>query len=464
MKEASVVVRFAFDTLGDGDGWGRIHLFLFPRRHKYLVDWCVQYFWTHKTCQDLNTLSLEEPTLLLHDEISYYRHYYFRNNGTSFRIADVNETFLIFRSDVWYVYIFNCELTRNDEKGVLINGVTTFENPFGFLPGGDIFLIPCYIFFSCCWLLATILWILFCRLYASDLMYFQRGMRVVLLFGAIESLLTLARLLIYNSYNSNSTLLALGAIICGGAKRTYLRAICILVAYGHRITTDETTVNMVAFTIVTCLLYLVYSCGLEVAAFFSDQFIGLHGWHFILMIPAWLLDGFVYSFTLYALYRTIQTVEIRNESAKLAMYYSFSTIMLGSCVVTTVYAGTFGMATVWELQDEYWNVWWLWEYLWQLLYFLACAFLCYIWKPNSTNFLWNYHRDAPFIVGDKKSQEILRKRRIKVMNIDDDDEDRKQQPQARQDTETQAAIEYKREEGDNSDENDGLLSTAHKTG
>jgi hypothetical protein len=137
----------------------------------------------------------------------------------------------------------------------------------------------------------------------------------------------------------------MGAIISGGVKRTYLRIICILVSYGHQITTysesnthlhlsdlclnypvcvlilcgcsNEIRTNVTTFTIVTNLLYLFYSCGMEVAVFFSDHFIGMPIWHFMLMIPAWILDGFTFSFVIFPFHYT------KNTHNRLWKIYNF---------------------------------------------------------------------------------------------------------------------------------------------
>lgn len=194
-------------------------------------------------------------------------------------------------------------------------------------------------------------------------MYFQRGMRVVLLFGVVESLFTLSRLLIYNFYDSNCTSSSSSFFVswtsffwfwifvclfvdpfrvsfgCGSHHHwrsqtnvsSYHLYSCFLWSSNYHvqwikhssfslsslfelyfvydfvivwlcwwgICRDEIRRNVTTFTVITSLLYLIYSCGMETGGFFSDNFVGMHIWHFILMIPGWILDGFTYSFVIY---------------------------------------------------------------------------------------------------------------------------------------------------------------------
>lgn len=110
----------------------------------------------------------------------------------------------------------------------------------------------------------------------------------------------------------------------------------------------------------------------------------------LFILPVALLDACFYWWIFSGLSRTLSQLSSRRQTAKLLLYKRFSKVLLGSVIVSALWV-TYQMIVIMsDEQDERWDLLWVFDAFWYVLYFGILVAIAVLWSPNMNNMQYAY--------------------------------------------------------------------------
>jgi hypothetical protein len=219
---------------------------------------------------------------------------------------------------------------------------------------------------------------------------------VILLLGLLEMIFMYLSLSTFNEDGQESGTIALWPLlqaILGVFKQTLSRLVVLLLMLGYttaRLTLSRpTTIFMLGTCIgygISCLAYSLVKIepGLKSLPPLTTEIIQFPGVMFNLVCFGWF---FV------AAYNTMQYLREHKEMWKVDKYHKLSIILAISLLLGIL--GTLGKGTALIIQwnDIWWQVWWMWDAFWHLLFLVSCVATIILWRPLQDNKVYGISED-----------------------------------------------------------------------
>jgi len=292
------------------------------------------------------------------------------------------------KSGVYVLVFSNCG--GDDAVGVKIEGSVTLKNPHGYLSAHE---YPKRLFYMCmvvCYIVATLVWGVLCIQRWPTLLYMQKGLLVVGILGAFESVLWFAMYEICNRIGYITLAIWFAALLSYAFKLMLAFRILIMSTLEH-----QETVTSQAFCIDAIALSLYMVAELNARTVHGYRFAHDLGLEYIMLnaAPAILMSVSLYAWINMSLLTT--TTALKDRSPDLASAYFRSHVlvvisMVGGClaVAAELFDPTTMEATSWV------NHWVCADGARQILFFLMLVGGMAVWFPSDSIAGYAYQQPA----------------------------------------------------------------------
>eukprot|EP01127_Copromyxa_protea_P005748 TRINITY_DN1560_c0_g1_i1.p1 TRINITY_DN1560_c0_g1~~TRINITY_DN1560_c0_g1_i1.p1 ORF type:complete len:480 (-),score=69.72 TRINITY_DN1560_c0_g1_i1:40-1479(-) len=369
---------------------GRVFLFLFPSSQRYKVDSVLTYLFGHGGCPELSSVT---DVNISHPRIYTAEYPYESFSGNITNIASLDRKYLIKESSEWYLYLFNCQsLSRPNSRGITINGVVEWINPFGHLSAEKAPLLPFSFFMMILWVVVSITWAILALRFRTDLLCLQKLVCFLLLIALTESICYFLELLKLNIYGEIDYFLPFFRVIIGVTKNVFGQTLVFLLSIGFGIVCAR--ISMVSKVCMILGCFGIFGCSMIYAIFQvleADFYIVLLTTLTLEVMQLPMLFFFVLSigWALICIHMSMSKLRNHKEMEKVEKFHAMAAVIVICAILGSVVMGLHGIATLFTSVDRWWSIWWLWDAYWQLQFLVATVLFLYIWRPKQNNI--EYH-------------------------------------------------------------------------
>jgi len=309
---------------------------------------------------------------------------YFTGNVSS--SLTLNHDILV--SGIYYVYFVNCK--SNDAGIVMVDGIVTFMNPYGYLNGELFYYLPFYGIISLVYLVLGIFWFVLSLKHRSQLLKLQNCIAGVIALGMIESATLYFDNLGYNNIGENFIGAMIVGVIVSTVKRTISRILVLVVSMGYGVMkpTLGTTAFKVAFL---GILYFLFSGALNILELVQRTSIAARIFLYYLVFPVAFLDTVFYWWIFVSILKTISQLQLRKQTIKLQMYRKFLITLVVSGIISSMVIFSQLVVQITTDPDDTWQTDWIWTAFWHILYLAILVSIAIIWRPTTNNTRYAYN-------------------------------------------------------------------------
>lgn len=285
------------------------------------------------------------------------------------------------RTGIYYLVVAACAAP------VTVSGMTTWMNPYGYLPGSAYGFLPFYYWMTVAFVAVAAAWFALNVRFFSEVVMVQNCISAVLFLSLVEMT---AWHHAYNTYNvdgARHTPTFVAGTVASVTRRTVSRALVVAVSLGYgvvRPSLGEDARKIAAL----CGLYFVFGLLLELETAYNGV---AESERFFLVVPVAALDAVTYWWIFLALFSITQQLETRKQLVKLALFRSFARVLAASFAS----ASAFALFQVWFIYRhevrEHWQ--WLWLFdagFWQMMYAAVLVSIMVLWRPNMNSRRYAY--------------------------------------------------------------------------
>eukprot|EP01124_Arcella_intermedia_P026018 TRINITY_DN4796_c0_g4_i1.p1 TRINITY_DN4796_c0_g4~~TRINITY_DN4796_c0_g4_i1.p1 ORF type:complete len:536 (-),score=132.81 TRINITY_DN4796_c0_g4_i1:524-2131(-) len=316
-------------------------------------------------------------------------------------ISVITQKINISASGVYLMQISNC--LENGLGDVWMEGKAVWRNPYGYLPGDVAMLVPFSGIVALAHLGVFITYLVLSIKYFKILMKIQYGILGVILFSLVE----ISSWYFYRIGTNNTGYYSIAALVfvvlLSNIKKSLGRVLVLLVSMGFGIvkwTIGNTRVKIGLMAVFYYIFTFAYQLIKEMETLEKREIVSK--WVTLgVVLPVAFLDTAFYFWIILSLIRTIQQLTLRRQILKLEMYKIFFGILVASgafALLVIVYQGYLRISnTIVPWQNQ-----WIFEAIWELIFFGILASICFLWRPRMNNSRYGY---AEFFTEDKDEQE-----------------------------------------------------------
>lgn len=349
----------------------------------------------------------------------------------------LNGTYFLYKADVDHKYKVTLEAWHNVafqlcedemvEPQAHVDGMISFKNPYGYLPGELFGFLPfeaarmvAYFLFACFYLMQYMR-------YRESALSLHKGILFVFLVGMVESAVWYAA---YESINLSGEpyccpfpTLVVVAFVLQVFRQTFSRLLLLIVALGFGIVRPRLLpTEWVSITIVGTLYFLAAIVGQV------SEVVLMHDVHpsspsdvLLYQAPQMIMDIVFLSWIYLALGSTIRILGEYRQTVKLQMFTNLARAI-------GFFVTMFTIVTLLVVADKNGTINWPWQYLWaqnvswEVLNFLVIATVSVICMPSPTSNLLSYAHQLP--TDDPDDDDEIDNLDDSVLDaIDEDEED-----------------------------------------
>mmetsp|Transcript_19513 Transcript_19513/g.29118 ORF Transcript_19513/g.29118 Transcript_19513/m.29118 type:complete len:508 (+) Transcript_19513:62-1585(+) len=339
----------------------------------------------------------------------------------------VNAKFPITRSGPHILVVSNCDPVLMDFN-VEMNGTTVWMNPYGYLPATSYYFMPFYGTMALLYLALAVIWMILNALYWKDIVMLQNYITCVLGVCLIENMVLYFD---YNSFNStghrNEVTLFLGAILTI-SRRTIARMLIMAVSIGFALVRPDLGKNkkhIINFGLLYFCVGLIQQILIDLGKVHTG--IGDH-WRTLLAIPVAAADSGCYWFVFISLYHLITMLRVRQQIVKLALYKSFTKVLVVSVVLATIFSIYHMIITARHQVLKHWRIWWfLDEGVWNIIFSVIFLAVCFLFRPSQAAKRYAYSQlatdmaDDEYGLGELEDEEAAPLAGEELFSLGDDD-------------------------------------------
>ncbi|CBK21790.2 uncharacterized protein [Blastocystis hominis] len=360
--EVMVVSDDVFQTIGIDE----------KNEHYYC---CDDQAYDNNQCQNHNHLWVRS------NETSQYRSSSIDFKGEN---RTVNVHFDVPKEGKYWIVLGLCD---PDTSNVKVSGKAVIMNPYGHIPARMYGIIPFTKWVLLIYTALFLAWIIRCCWYRKELMSVHVMITVVVgtfLFDTVIRLLMLSNFNHEGVYDRKITMFSL---FITSATHTVARCLIIMVAMGLGVS-KASLGNSMWKIVVMGVVYFFFSLWDSIVSTYStDSKVNLYR-----IIPASLLDSFIYFWILQSLLDTIQELEDKKQTGKLDVFISLRNIIIVAVIVSTLYNVLFSYLIMFKKIDSLWKYQWFFnDGVWTSSYLLLVAVIMYLWAPNERSLAYAYH-------------------------------------------------------------------------
>ena len=360
--EVMVVSDDVFQTIGIDE----------KNEHYYC---CDDQAYDNNQCQNHNHLWVRS------NETSQYRSSSIDFKGEN---RTVNVHFDVPKEGKYWIVLGLCD---PDTSNVKVSGKAVIMNPYGHIPARMYGIIPFTKWVLLIYTALFLAWIIRCCWYRKELMSVHVMITVVVgtfLFDTVIRLLMLSNFNHEGVYDRKITMFSL---FITSATHTVARCLIIMVAMGLGVS-KASLGNSMWKIVAMGVVYFFFSLWDSIVSTYStDSKVNLYR-----IIPASLLDSFIYFWILQSLLDTIQELEDKKQTGKLDVFISLRNIIIVAVIVSTLYNVLFSYLIMFKKIDSLWKYQWFFnDGVWTSSYLLLVAVIMYLWAPNERSLAYAYH-------------------------------------------------------------------------
>ena len=252
-----------------------------------------------------------------------------------------------------------------DTQNVRLEGSTTILSLNGHLPARLAGIIPFSKFVVVAYTILMIIWVTRCCWYRKELMSVHIMITVVLSIFLFDVILRLCSLLYYNSEGEYNRFLTLFSLIITSATHAVARCLTVMVAKGLGVS-KASLAGSFWKVVVMGVVYFGFSFWDAVATTFGNNERNLYR-----IIPASILDSFIYFWILQSLLDTIQELEDKKQTGKLDVFLSLRNVIIIAVVISTAYNVLFSYLIMNDMIELLWKYQWFFnDGIWTTFYLL----------------------------------------------------------------------------------------------
>jgi len=298
----------------------------------------------------------------------------------------ITSTFNVHRSGQQLLIISNCEIDSDLE----VSGMTTWMNPYGYLPGQAYGFMGFYGDMALVYLCAALIWFVLNAVYFREVFALQNYIALVLSLCMIEMATWY-----FDYHNLNNTGVRNGAAIFFGIfmsafRRAVSRMLIIAVSYGWGVVRPtlgkaQTKITVLGF------VYFVFEFVLEMTIRFSHHREISKALRVILAIPVAVCNAIFYYWIFATLYRLITQLKARNQEQKLWLYKRFTMVLVSSAVASVLFSAYEMYFIAKKLMLTQWSSMWILDGGFeQLVYSVILFCVAFLWRPSSNSRRYAY--------------------------------------------------------------------------
>ena len=274
-----------------------------------------------------------------------------------------------------------------DTSNVAVSGKAIVMNPYGHIPARMYGILP---FTKLLLIVYTVLlmgWIVRCCWYRKELMSVHMMITVVVATFFFDTVARLVMLVSFNNEGVHDTKITLFSLATTAATHTVARCLMIMVAMGLGVSKASLGGTMWKI-VVMGVVYFAFSLWDSIATTYSTS----SEINYYRIIPASILDSFVYFWILQSLLDTIQELEERKQTGKLDVFISLRNMIIVAVIISTVYNVVFSYLILVKKIDLMWKYQWFFnDGVWSTFYLLVLCVIMYLWAPNERSLAYAYH-------------------------------------------------------------------------
>jgi len=277
---------------------------------------------------------------------------------------------------------------------VTFEGVTTWMNPYGHLPGEMHGYLPFYGWLSIVFAILFVIWGVVVMI-SSEIMSIHKHISVVLAICALEMV---AWYLDYKSLNTNgarNSITLVCAMLFSVSRRTLIRMVTLAVAQGYSVVKLELDKAVRTRVLILGFVYWIFAFLFEVFIHYHETNEVSPTLRVFLTPPVAILDGIFWWWIFVSLHKTVIELTAQRQSKKLTLYKNFSFI-LGFALILAFLFACFQLYYIYdELYVKQWPYMWLLEVgFWQVLFLLFTVVLMILWRPSAHSKEYAFHHQV----------------------------------------------------------------------
>ena len=288
-----------------------------------------------------------------------------------------------------------------------ITGETIVMNPYGHIPARLYGILPFVRILLAAYSILAVIWMIRCYRYSKELMSVHFVISIVLVVFLIDTFVKYLNITSYNIKGFYVTSVTIVSLFISAATRAIARCLTLMIAMGYiksrgfifRLGVSRASIDGSTWKILSMgLIYFGFSLWDSISNTFSSSS-DVNMWR---VIPASLVDSVIYFWILQSLLDTIQDLEDKNQTSKLAVFLSLRNMIIIVVIVSTLYNIAFSYLIVHQALEKYWR--WQWFFndgVWSVFYFVIIGSIMvtmtqmiyaqYLWAPNERSLAYAYH-------------------------------------------------------------------------
>eukprot|EP00466_Bigelowiella_natans_P014697 jgi/Bigna1/85372/estExt_fgenesh1_pg.C_30386 len=342
------------------------------------------------------------------------------------------QKFGITKSGPHILVMSNCD-PRLSGFDVKFKGSTVWMNPYGYLPATLYYFIPFFgtmalvygvnIVFKFvpiggallmyCLLLyhqaLALVWLILNAIHWKDIVSLQNYITCVMAVCLIENMVLYFDYVNFNEHGRRHHFTLVLGVLVTMFRRTISRMLIMAVSIGFAIVRPDLGKNkkhIINFGLVYFCLGLTQQILIDLAKVHTnldvsvniclfvyvstykdgwmDGYISDH-WRTLLAIPVAAADSGCYWFIFISLYHLITMLRVRQQLVKLAVYKTFTKVLIFSLVCATVFSCYHLYLTSTNQVIQSWRIWWfLDEGIWNILFSVIFFAICFLFRPSQS--------------------------------------------------------------------------------
>ena len=256
-----------------------------------------------------------------------------------------------------------------------ITGETIVMNPYGHIPARLYGILPFVRILLAAYSILAVIWMIRCYRYSKELMSVHFVISIVLVVFLIDTFVKYLNITSYNIKGFYVTSVTIVSLFISAATRAIARCLTLMIAMGYiksrgfifRLGVSRASIDGSTWKILSMgLIYFGFSLWDSISNTFSSSS-DVNMWR---VIPASLVDSVIYFWILQSLLDTIQDLEDKNQTSKLAVFLSLRNMIIIVVIVSTLYNIAFSYLIVHQALEKYWR--WQWFFkdgVWSVFYF-----------------------------------------------------------------------------------------------
>ncbi|CAK9191680.1 unnamed protein product [Sphagnum jensenii] len=304
--------------------------------------------------------------------------------------ATMSENVNITKTGMYTLIFVACE---PELDGLVIDGMTIWKNPTGYLPGRMAAFISFYAFMSLAYGLLGLLWFFQYVRHWKDILQLQNCISAVIALGMSEMAVWYFEYLNFNGTGMRPMAITMWAVTLGAVKKTVSRLLILVVSMGYGVV-RPTLGGLTSKVMLLGGTYFLAAESLDVVENVGTINDPPGKERLFLVLPVAMLDAFFILWIFTSLSKTLERLQARRRFAKLELYRRFTNSLAVAVVVSVLWIG---YELYFKATDEFgerWQSYWIIHAFWSGLSFALLVVICILWAPSQNSTRYAYSEDV----------------------------------------------------------------------